>query len=107
MTRTACCLALTMALIPTAALAQGSVTIFGTVSDASGSVLPGATITATNAQTALERVTVSDGNGTYAISQLPVGVYTVKAELPGFKTFLQERVQVQVDENRRVNIVMA
>jgi hypothetical protein len=106
MMRTACCLALTLALIPTAALAQGSVTIFGTVSDASGSVVPGATITATNAQTALERVTASDGNGTYAISQLPVGIYTVKAELTGFKTFLQERVQVQVDENRRVNIVM-
>lgn len=106
MIRTACCLALTMALMPAAALAQGSVTIFGTVSDASGSVVPGATITATHAQTALERVTASDANGNYTISQLPVGVYTVKAELSGFKTFLQERVQVQVDENRRVNVVM-
>ncbi len=106
MIRTACCLALTMALMPAAALAQGSVTIFGIVSDASGSVVPGATITATHAQTALERVTASDANGNYTISQLPVGVYTVKAELSGFKTFLQERVQVQVDENRRVNVVM-
>ncbi len=62
MISTACCLALTMALIPTAALAQGSVTIFGTVSDASGSVVPGATITATNAQTALERVTPDESS---------------------------------------------
>src|SRR5207245_6096869 len=106
MIRSACCLALTLAVIPTAALAQGSVTIFGTVTDALGSVVPGATITATNARTALERVTACDANGNYAISQLPVGVYTVKAELSGFKTFRLDRVQTQVDGNRRVNVVM-
>ena len=90
----------------TAAFAQGSVTIFGTVTDASGAVVPGATITVTNVQTAFDRVTVSDANGSYAISQLPVGLYTVKAELTGFRTFVQERVQVRVDENRRINVAM-
>ena len=44
MIRTACCLALTLAFLRTSALAQGSVTIFGTVTDASGSVVPGVTI---------------------------------------------------------------
>src|SRR5688572_14371407 len=99
MTRLQCCLVLAVATIltPAAAAAQGSVTIFGSVIDGSGAVVPGATITATNGRTAFERVTVSDANGTYAISQLPVGVYTVRAELAGFKTFLQEGVQVQVD----------
>jgi len=95
-----------LAVIATDARAQGSVTIFGSVTDASGSVVPGVTMTATSALTALERVTVSDANGNYSISQLPVGVYTVKAELAGFKTFLLARVQTQVDENRRVNVVM-
>jgi hypothetical protein len=93
-------------LTPADAAAQGSVTIYGSVTDASGAVVPGAAITATNTQTAFERVTESDANGNYAISQLPVGVYTVKAELARFKTFLQEGIQVQVDENRRVNVVM-
>lgn len=97
---------LMLVVAPAGLAAQGSVTIFGTVTDASGAVVPGATITATNAQTGFERVTVSDAGGTYAIAQLPVGVYTVKAELAGFKTFLQERIPVQVDENRRVNVVM-
>ena len=108
MRRTACGLALIVAvmLAPGDAAAQGSVTIFGTVTDASGAVVPGASITVTNVQTAFERLTVSDANGNYAISQLPVGIYTVKAELAGFKTVLQERVPVQVDENRRVNVVM-
>ena len=100
-------LALAALLTPVPTAAQGSVTIFGSVTDSSGAVVPGATITVTNAQTAFERATVSDANGNYAISQLPGGVYTVKAELAGFKTFVQERVQVQVDENRRVNVVMA
>ncbi len=100
-------LALAALLTPVPTAAQGSVTIFGSVTDSSGAVVPGATITVTNAQTAFERATVSDANGNYAISQLPGGVYTVKAELAGFKTFVQERVQVQVDENRRANVVMA
>jgi outer membrane receptor protein involved in Fe transport len=107
MMKRACCLVLAAGtlLMPAGALAQGSVTIFGSVTDTSGALLPGATITVTNAQTLFERVTLSDTNGNYAISQLPVGVYTVKAEFTGFKTFLQ-RVRVQVDENRRVNVVM-
>ncbi len=99
-------LALATALAPAAAAAQGSVTIFGTVNDASGAVVPGVTITVTNAATAFERVTVSDASGNYTITALPVGIYTVKAELAGFKTFLQEQIQVQVDENRRVNVVL-
>jgi hypothetical protein len=106
MIKTTCCLALTLVLIPIPTWAQGSVTIFGTVAHASGSIVPGVTVTATNTQTALTRVVVSDANGTYTIGQLPPGVYTVKAELSGFKIFLLERVQTQVDENRRVNIVM-
>jgi hypothetical protein len=82
------------------------VTIFGNVTDASGSVVAGAAITATNAHTSLERVTTSDDNGNSAISQMPVGVYAVKAVFPGFKTFRLDGIQTQVDENRRVNIVM-
>jgi hypothetical protein len=104
----ACCLVLAVAtmLPPADAAAQGSVTIFGSVTDASGAVVPGATITVTDARTTRERVTVSDAHGAYTISQLPVGVYTVKAELTGFKTVVQEQIQVQVDENRRVNLVL-
>src|SRR5688572_26830691 len=103
-----CCLVLAAAtmLTPVAAAAQGSVTIFGSVADGSGAAAPGTRITATNVQTGSERVAVSDTSGNFVISSLPVGTYTVKAELAGFKTFVQEQIQVQVDENRRVNIVL-
>jgi len=109
MIRIACSLALAAiatVFAPCSVLAQGSVTIFGSVTDGSGAAVPGARITATSAQTAFERMAVSDASGNYVISPLPVGTYTVKAELTGFKTFVQEHIQVQVDENRRVNIVL-
>ena len=48
-------------------------TILGTVTDASGAVLPGATITARNPATGLERTTQSSADGTYAIPELPIG----------------------------------
>src|SRR5688572_13410554 len=76
-----CCLVLAAAtmLTPVLAAAQGSVTIFGSVADASGAAAPGTRITATNVQTGSERVAVSDTSGNYVIASLPVGTYTVKA----------------------------
>ena len=98
--------ALSYALAPARADAQGFVTLFGTVTDATGGVIAGATITAINTQTGVTRETISAADGSYAITQLPVGIYLVKGELAGFQTFVQEHVQMQVDENRHVNMVM-
>src|SRR6266496_2483973 len=53
-------------------------TILGTVSDSSGSVVPGATVTATHVETSLTRTTVTDGLGRYTLPQMPIGRYTVK-----------------------------
>ncbi|MPY89712.1 MAG: hypothetical protein GEU99_17545 [Luteitalea sp.] len=107
MTRAICFLiTLASGLAPLPAFSQGSVTIFGTVTDTTGAMVPGAMITAANTQTGLERETVSDTQGSYAIAQLPVGIYRVTVEIEGFKTFVQDGIQVQVDENRRVNVVM-
>jgi hypothetical protein len=57
----------------------------GTVSDASGRTLSGTQVTAVQNSTALRRETVSDSNGNYDISALPVGTYTVTFEHQGFK----------------------
>src|SRR5574340_1563039 len=83
---------------------QGSVTIFGNVTDNSGAVVLGARITVTNAETGLARTAASDATGNYVVSQLPIGRYNLKAGMEGFKTFVQENIVVQVDENRQVNI---
>jgi hypothetical protein len=57
--------------------------INGTVSDTSGAVLPGVTVTATNLNTGLTRTVYTDANGSYTIPLLPPGSYRVVAELAG------------------------
>ena len=73
-------------LVPFAAFAQSSTgSISGTVTDASGSVLPGVTVTATNTATGAARSVVSNATGHYEIPLLPPGVYRTVAELSGFQ----------------------
>src|SRR2546421_3153158 len=59
--------------------------ISGTVADASGAVIPGAVVTATNEATQFKRTAIADSNGFYVITNLPVGAYTVSVEHQGFK----------------------
>ena len=65
-------------------------TILGTVTDTSGAVVPGATVKAKNAATGLERTALTSAEGNYSIPELPIGTYTVKFELTGFKTVVRE-----------------
>lgn len=85
---------------------QGSVTIFGVVADASGHVVPDVPIEIRNTETGAARRVISDARGNYVVTQLPVAIYTVSAEYPGFKKFVQENIRVQVDENRQVAIIL-
>ena len=64
---------------------QGTGTISGTVEDESAGVLPGTTVTATNAQTGRSRSVGSGDRGEYEISGLDAGEYEVLAVLPGFR----------------------
>lgn len=96
--------ALCLFLLVSSAFAQGTVTIFGSVQDKTGAVVPNVEVTVTNTLTGVSRAVRSNDTGNYIASQLPVGVYSVRAQAQGFKTFLQDKIQVQVDENRQVNI---
>ncbi|HXG54484.1 MAG TPA: carboxypeptidase-like regulatory domain-containing protein, partial [Vicinamibacterales bacterium] len=60
-------------------------TISGTVKDQQGAVVPGATVTATSAQTGQTRTTVTEGTGFYTFPNLQPGRYDVAIELAGFK----------------------
>ena len=61
--------------------------IAGVVTDNSGAILPGVTVTATGPALQVPSVTsVSDERGEYRLSPLPIGIYTVVFELPGFRT---------------------
>ncbi|MCC7235171.1 MAG: TonB-dependent receptor [Bryobacterales bacterium] len=96
---------LLLGLLATAcAFAQGTVTIYGTVSDSTGAVVPGAQVTATQPSTGFTRAATSDAQGSYTMPQLNAGEYVVRVEAAGFKSFVLEKVQTQVDENRLVNV---
>ena len=62
-------------------------TLFGVVRDSTGGALPGATVSLVNQGTGFTREVVSDGSGSFTLTALPSGRYTLKIELPGFKTF--------------------
>jgi carboxypeptidase family protein len=79
-------------------------TILGNITDTSGAVMPGVTVTLTNSGTGLQRVVVTDSNGEYTAPSLPTGRYLVKAELPGFKTVSVPDADLGVDQRVRINM---
>ena len=101
------CLFVFSALACNLAIGQGSTAqISGSVSDSSGAVLPGVEITATKTDTGLSRMTVSNETGAYILPNLPVGPYRLEATLPGFRTFLQTGIILQVNSNPAIKITL-
>ena len=81
-------------------------TILGTVSDQSGGVLAGATITATNLDTRFSRTARTDADGSYFLASMPLGRYEVQAAAPSFKTKKVGPSVLIVDQRLRVDIVL-
>src|SRR4029079_18699579 len=79
-------------------------TILGTVTDSTGAVMPGTTVTLKNSNTGLTRVVIADTNGEYTEQSLPTGKFTVTAELSGFKTITTQNIDLGVDQHIRVNV---
>ena len=102
-------LALVATVLATAAVAQTDVTtsrISGTAQDAEGAPLPGVTVTASNTETGLQRVEVTNENGFYNIIGLPTGLYRVEAVLDGFLTATAESVRLLLGTAPTVNFTL-
>src|SRR5436189_5213282 len=86
--------------------AQGVGAIGGTITDASGAVLPGATVTLSNPRGSIggNQETVTDARGAFQFIRLVPGVYIVKADLAGFRSAAQENVVVNADVTARVDL---
>jgi hypothetical protein len=92
-------------LVPAGLAAQAVTgTILGLITDTTGAVMPGATVTLTNTGTGLVRVVITDANGEYTAPSLPTGNYAVKAELSGFKTVTRPDIPLGVDQRVRIDI---
>ena len=87
------------ALTCSAGWAQSTAQVNGRVTDQSGAVLPGVEVTATQTATGLPRTAVTDETGSYVLTNLPLGPYRLEAALPGFRTYVQTGITLQVGSN--------
>jgi hypothetical protein len=96
--------ALTLAASSAAGQGTAPASIIGQVTDGTGAVLPGVTVTATSPALQVSQVTaVTDSEGEYRLSPLPIGVYQVTWELSGFQAVRQEEVRLTVGFVARID----
>ena len=86
--------------------AQATAQIGGTVKDQSGAVLPGVEVTVTQTDTGIRRMVVTDETGSYILPNLPLGPYRLEAGLPGFRSFVQTGIVLQVNSNPTIAILL-
>jgi Carboxypeptidase regulatory-like domain len=93
-----------------AAFAQGgsaTATLSGKVTDGTGAVLPGVTVTLTNLTTNQSRVVVTSPDGIYRITGVPPSEYMLKAELEGFATFVLPKVTLNIGSAATVDATLS
>jgi len=81
-------------------------TILGTVTDPNSAVVSGARVTAKNIATGIERSTVTDTEGNYTITELPIGIYEIRVEQSGFQKGVVTDIQVEVSSEKRVDVLL-
>lgn len=99
--------ALAIALAARAGLAQSfKATLIGTVKDATGARVPGATVTVVAGGTGFSQTVTSAGDGAFTVPQLPPGRYAVAVELSGFRKFVQNDIVLETDQTRRLDVTL-
>jgi hypothetical protein len=98
-----CLIALFVCVSPALAQSASTGALTGAVTDPSGAVISGATVTATSLGTGQSRDTTTDSSGSYKFSSLPPGNYSVKFSSAGFKTVEVPSITVNVTETPVLN----
>jgi len=83
--------------------AQGMGSIFGKVTDATGAVMPGVTVTVTGTGLQRPRVAVTTESGAYQFPNIPIGTYTVTFELEGFKKAIRPDIVLVAGQNAGID----
>ncbi|HEY3839794.1 MAG TPA: carboxypeptidase regulatory-like domain-containing protein [Bryobacteraceae bacterium] len=86
--------------------AQSTPQIQGLIRDASGAAVSGAIVKASQTEMGTARTTTSDVDGAYVLSNLAIGPYRLEVTKPGFKTYIQTGVVVQVESQSTVDIAL-
>ena len=91
-------------LASSAHAAEVTASLLGTVRDASGAVVQGATISLTNIQTNVTQKVQSGTDGNYSFTLVPVGQYRLTVERSGFRKYVQEGIILQVNQSAKQDI---
>ncbi|HEY5030570.1 MAG TPA: carboxypeptidase-like regulatory domain-containing protein, partial [Candidatus Angelobacter sp.] len=83
-----------------------SATFVGTVRDASGGVVSGATVTVTNVETNIVHKTTTNDQGEYNVNHLIPGLYNIAIEQTGFKTATQSNIKLDITQIVRVDVAL-
>jgi hypothetical protein len=85
----------------------GTASLQGTIADASGAVIPSASITLTNDATHVARSAKSDNSGLYSFPNIPIGSYSLGVTRAGFQSYTQTNVVLEVGSSIAVNVKMS
>src|SRR5207249_8794222 len=78
----------------------------GLVTDSAGAVVPNASVIVKNKATDVQNSTTTDSSGYFTFASLPVGIYTIIIELPGFKKAVHENVNLEVGQKARIDTTL-
>ncbi|HJQ38582.1 MAG TPA: TonB-dependent receptor [Thermoanaerobaculia bacterium] len=97
-----------MLLVSSSLFAQGFQIggVIGQVTDETGGVLPGVSVTVTSVDRGLTRTETTDSQGKFRFASLPLGTYRVEAALSGFQSAKHDMVRVEADKNTTVDFSM-
>src|SRR5690348_5761693 len=95
-----------LAVAPPNCAQESRASIVGRVTDASGAVVPGAAVTATNQTTNVATRALCNSDGNYEILFLNPGLYRVTSKLAGFKTFQRDNIELRIGDRVGLDVVL-
>jgi hypothetical protein len=101
-----CLVTLLLALAPRAVAQEVTAAINGTITDASGAPIAGATVTATDTARGTTYTAETNSDGAYYLTHVPIGTFQVKVEAKGFQTALHSPFELVLDQVARVDVQM-
>src|SRR5438034_9772581 len=85
---------------------QATAQISGTVKDQTGAVLPGVEVVGTQTDTGVTRTAVTNETGSYVLPNLAIGPYRLEAVLPGFRSYVQTGIVLEVNSSPAINVTL-
>ena len=85
---------------------ETTATLTGTVSDLTGAVLPGVSVSARNTRTGIAKAVVTTDTGRYVVPFLPVGTYELTFSLTGFRPYVARGIEVHVNDRLTINATL-